>query len=187
MATKKPKAKAKKVTHGVDLSVLSYEQLELLRAESADLINKIEEEKDELSITNLKKSGKFQEWQEKMKAIHGEITKNVPKTAKFTINVPIELTVKTTVRKPEEWYTDCEKSEVFDHEVTGTVAKDSGLAKRQVAVLRDSVEMYVQDACDQIFELFPDEFNKQFDEFVKQINALGKEVRSAQLDFCDLA
>ena len=197
MAKKRGK---KHTASGIDLSGLSFEQLNALISEARENVIKIAEaksreqaEKENKSIVKeLKDSGEFAVLKEEFAALKEECEK-LDDDFTFDVVVPIRFTMYSG--SPiicDEGFdpVNCNSLELFDWQFTAELSMCHELAKmlnkKQVHVLNRIVKRYAEDACDEIFDIVPEEIINQHHDFGKRVTEFFQRIKAFGLTFNDI-
>lgn len=183
---------AKKVkASGVNLDGLNLEQLQLLQSEIMNQTQVVLENKRQSGLSELKQSGRLQEFKAAAKQFQKE-AKLLAKGGQFEITLPIRFTMKGELYDElSRWlqYENAQLSDfisfVFSAKLAGN-AQALGLTKNQHEILNDTVSAYAEDACEDIFELMPQNMRAEVDAFMERFNAFQAEVKKFGLTGKDL-
>lgn len=187
MAKKKEAVK----TSGVNLDGLSLEQLQALQSEIIRKTEAVLEDKRQGGLLELKQAGRLQEFKAAAKEFQKEM-KRLAKGGQFEITLPIRFSMKGELYDElSRWlqYDNPDLSDFISFSFTAKLAGNAqalGLTKNQHEILDQTVGAYVDDACDDIFELIPQNMRAEVDTFMKRFNAFQTEVKKFGLTGKDL-
>ena len=185
-------AKKKEVkTSGVNLEGLNLEQLQTLQGEIIGRREVILENKRQADLSELKQAGRLQEFKVLAKEFQKEI-KRLTKGSQFEIVLPIRFTMKGEPYSEFVDWLEWEDTQLTDFVSFSFSAKLAGnaqalnLTKNQHEILDQLVKVYVEDACDDILELTPQNIRDELNDFMTRFIAFKAELRKFSLTGKDL-
>ena len=180
----------KPVASGVDLSNLSSAQLHALSVEAKARAIELGEKEGKAALKALKTSGEHDAIKKEFAAI-GKDAKKLTRKASFDLVLPIRFTMEATTTELGEYdFKNSEKiteGDLFDYSFKAALLKDApGITKKQREVLNNTIADYVENACDDIYELVPDELMQHFGAHAEKVDTFVKKVRGLGLSHEDL-
>lgn len=181
-------------TTPLDISSLNYAELEALATRASQLAlqkrqqehleQKKREEKDRKALL---KSPKYQKARAKYKELQKKLD-DLAGRGEFTVLVP--LVVKYKAESPNlADLVDNDSTDPLEHftfEKSGKLG-DGDLSRRQRDTLKPTVEQYVRNACDQIFELAPDGLFAEHAKVLRECQHFLNRLDEDEIDVCDIS
>jgi hypothetical protein len=173
-------------TSGVNLDGLTLEQLQLLQGEIFQKTEKVMDADKENRLADAKASGKLQEMRAAAKEFHKEV-KAMARGGQFTLTLPITFSFKGQVNEDLNPFgtNGVNLHDIMDFEFNGKLDA-SGLNKKQKAILSTVVEEYARDACEDIWDIVPEDILKRLDDFEERFNTFLVEADELGLEAKDL-
>ena len=185
-------------TSGVNLDGLNLEQLQILQTEIIRQTEVVLENKRQSVLSELNQSGRLQEFKAAAKQFQKEMKLLAHANLQFEITLPILFSMKgelydelppTRPPRPSRWLQSDLLSDFIKFTFSAKLAGNAqalGLTKNQYEILDQTVGAYAEDACDDIFELIPQNMRAEIDSFMKRFNAFQAEVKKFGLTGKDL-
>jgi len=187
-------AKTKPVASGVDLTGLSTAQLEALVVEARTRAIEQGEKETKAAVKALKASGELDSFKKEFLAL-GKEGKKLARKSTFELVLPIRFTINTEGPNlgQDDTYTnifaydgEVTEDDLFSHRFEAKLMKDHNLTKSQVATLNGVIADYAENACDDIFDVIPEELMAHYDAFAVKVTAFIQKARAAGLSLKDL-
>jgi len=187
-------AKTKPVVSGVDLTGLSTAQLEALVVEARARAIEQGEKDTKAAVKALKASGELDSYKKEFLAL-GKEGKKLARKATFELVLPIRFTINTEGPNlgQDDGYTnifaydgEVTEDDLFIHRFEAKLTKDHNLTKNQVAAINEVIADYAENACDDIFDVIPEELMAHYNAFAEKVTAFVQKARASGLSLKDL-
>jgi hypothetical protein len=188
-------AKTKPVASGVDLTGLSTAQLKALVVEARTRVIEQGEKDTKAAVKALKASGELDSFKKEFMAL-GKEGKKLSRKATFDLVLPIRFTINS--KGPNLGQDDgrsnifsydgeVTEGDLFNHSFEAKLTKDHNLNKNQVATLNTVISYYAENACEEIFDVVPEELMAHYDAYAEKVTAFIRKSQAAGLTLKDLA
>jgi len=187
-------AKTKPVTSGINLAELSAAQLEALIIEARVKSLEQKEKEAKATLKAFKASGELDALKKEYAAL-GKEGKRLSRKATFDLVLPIRFTITSEgpslgVNEFTNLFShgnEITEDDLFSHSFTAKLTKDHNLNKNQVASLNNAIRDYAEHACDEIFDVIPEELSATYDAYAEKVSTFVGKARAAGLSLEDLA
>jgi hypothetical protein len=176
-------------TYNVPLSDMTVQDLECLLVSVRQALDEREEEATVNRRKKLKESGKLKEYKEEFKALKKE-AKALTGKRTYELVLPITFTVEGELLDDYDYvwndlldYSDVYWNDFMSFHVSGKLTGDFNKAQKRV--VQESLDVVLEDACEDFMLLFPD-LVAQRDAFEKRAKALCHKLNDAEVKFEDL-
>jgi len=187
-------AKTKPVASGVDLTGLSTAQLEALIIEAKAKSIEQSEKATKEAVEALKASGELDSFKKEFLSL-GKEGKKLTRKVTFDLLLPIRFTMNsvgpystTPSDGPNIFAYDVELTEgdLFDHTFEAKLTKDHNLTKNQASALNAIIADYVENACEDIYDIIPEELMEHYNAYAEKVTAFIQKAKAASLSLEDL-
>lgn len=198
-------AKTKPVASGVDLAGLSTAQLEALVIEAKAKAIEQKEKDNKETVKALKESGELGSYKKEFIAL-GKEGKKLSRKATFDLVLPIRFTIHSEgpYLREEEIHSgifslggyhnlgdnDVTESDLFSHSFEAKLMRNhelySKLTSDQVSAINSAIADYAENACEEIFNIIPEEIMDHYDNYAKKVTTFIKKMEAVGLTPEDL-
>jgi hypothetical protein len=176
----------------INLADLSPEQIETLVADLDEIRHKVRANKQKAVVKALKDSGKFATLKEKWDALKKEVMEHTASEAKVTLMLPVTFSLSYGKTNHGEIGDAVDAGGIVqiddfsEWQVKGTLEKHESLNKSQHKLLSRAVEEYVDNACDDVYEMMPQKHQDKHDNLEKRLTDFAKEMKKLGIKTKDL-
>jgi hypothetical protein len=186
--------KTKPVSSGIDLTGLTTAQLQALAVEAKTKAAEQSEKETKAAVKALKASGELDSFKKEFLALGAE-GKKLTRKSSFELVLPVRFTMTpggpnlgiddyTNIFDYDE---DLSEDDLFFYSFTAKLSKDHNLTKKQAAALNGVIEDYAKNACDDIFDVIPEELMTHYIAYAKKVSAFVQKAKEAGLSLKELA
>ena len=178
---------------GVDLTGLSTAQLEALVVEARARAIEQGEKDTKAAVKALKASGELDSFKKEFMAL-GKEGKKLSRKSTFDLVLPIRFTINSegpNLGQDDGYsnilsYDEVTEDDLFNHSFEAKLTKDHNLNKNQVATLNTVISDYAENACEDIFDVVPEELMAHYDAYAEKVTAFIRKAQAAGVTLKDL-
>lgn len=185
--------KVKPVSSGVDLTGLTAAQLKALVVEAKAKAAEQSEKETKAAVKALKASGELDLFKKEFLALGAE-GKKLTRKSSFELVLPVRFTMTpggpnlgidgySNIFAYDEPLTE---EDLFFYDFSAKLTKDHNLTKKQAAALNVVIGDYVKNACDDIFDVVPEELMAHYSAYAKKVSAFIQKAKEAGLSLKEL-